>query len=138
MVDSSKEKILEDDPGNPAFADYADLLRREGDLTRAIEMCLRGLSHNPSHDLGRLVLARLFYERGWTPFAIREVEELCRRHPSNAGLTRLIKAIRPEGELPEAAVAQAAPGSSEETIAEADFDFEELDLIEEDKKDRSG
>ncbi len=116
---------LKEDPGDPLFADLAEELRRGGELIRAMEICLRGLSANPACHKGRLVLARVFYELRYLPFALREIEELCRALPHSRSLQRLREKLSPEVSGAE---------QQEETVAEADFDFEDLELIDEDEE----
>ena len=67
------------DPGNPLFAELADMLRQKGEHLKAIEVCLSGLSSNPECAKGRLMLARIYYERSYLPFAIGELKELARQ-----------------------------------------------------------
>ena len=92
-------------------------------------VCFNGLAQNPAHHKGRLVLARIHYELGQIPFAIREITELCRALPDSKSLKRLRDKLAPE----TAPAASPAAGTAEETVAEADFDFEELEMIEDDE-----
>ncbi len=130
-------EILKTDAGNPIFVDVAENYRRDGKLHEAIEICLKGLSANPSCHLGRLVLARVFYERGELPFAAREVRELCATLPEIDSLRRLLKSLTPdaaqalESQAEGRKTIEKAPDS---TVAEADFDLDEIDILEEDLK----
>lgn len=125
------QEILAADAGNPIFAEYANFLREQQEFLRALDVCLSGLSLNPECHKGRLVLARIFYEKKYLPFAVREVELLCGKIPENQFLNRLLQQLSPEsGALRD----KTAAGSenSEGVIAEADFDFDELEMIDED------
>jgi len=128
------QKLLKDDPGNPAFAEFADELRKEGKLNEGLEVCLSGLSSNEDYPKGKLILARIFYLKGYLPFAVRELKELSRMRPESQRIKRLLDLLAPHE-------AQAAPASEiaespentkkdqvSETLAEADFDFDDLDL----------
>ncbi len=127
--------VLAEDPGNSIFPEYADELRRRGELSQALEICLAGLSASPSSYRGRLVLAHVFYEKGLVPFAIREIEHLCLSFPEKASLRKLLKTLSPEaaGRLtarPEAAEKKVFEG---EALAEAEFDEEQLRAVDEEE-----
>ena len=127
-LEKSRERLAAD-PGRPEFAELAEQFRQQGQLREGLDICLRGLSANPSLHKGRLVLARIFYQLGFLPFALREVEELCRALPNSKSLKRLREKLSPEPNR------EAADQSAEETVAETDMDFEELDLIGEDEEE---
>ena len=118
-------EILKNDPGNPVFADYAEELRLGGRFSEAIEVCLKGLSANPSCHRGRLILARVFFERGFVPFAAREVNILRETLPELKSVQRLYEKFYPD-------VAEDEGG--EATIAESDFEISELEMVGEEKK----
>ena len=124
--------MLASDPGNKAFVELVDILRSEGRYLEAIEVCLAGLSSSPDTHKGRLLLARLFYDRGFTPFALREISYVASAIPENDALKKLVQKLSP-GYM-EAATVATAP---ESTVAEAEFDFTDLDLIEEDDDKKS-
>ena len=121
---NEKKKLIEEEPGDPAFADVAEEVRREGRLDEALRICLRGLSESPSCSKGRLVLARIFFDMRCMPFALREVEELCRMWPENKALTRLRGKLTPE---------RIEAKDGEETVAEADFEFDEIEMMSDDE-----
>ncbi len=112
------------------FTDRAEGLRLSGKLEEALSVVLKGLSDNPDAHRGRLVLARIFYEKGYLPFAVREVEHLVRQVPSNAALKKLLGTLAPDrgGEI------QGSTGSVEDTVAESEFDLDALALLEDDPK----
>ena len=127
---------LEADPGDPIFAAHANSLREEGALDKALFVCLAGLSSNPACHQGRLVLARIFYEQGFHPFALREVERLHHDLPKNEAVRRLLEAISPDQVAPEGAAedrGKAEESADEATVAEAEFDFDVLEeMMDED------
>ena len=128
MISSTNEdlkKLLEQDPGNPVYGDFADGLRRRGDLLGALQVCLSGLSSNPGHHLGRLVLARVFYDLGCMPFALRELVYLRRELPDVQSIKKLVDKLSPAG----AADTKETSESEEAVFAEADFDFDDISLI---------
>jgi predicted Zn-dependent protease len=84
------EQIVSADPGNSLFANLAELLREDGMLDTAFNVCFAGLSQNPGCHKGRLILARLYYERGFVPFAVRELEEIYRSLESSQSSTQFI------------------------------------------------
>lgn len=127
------KKSVTEDSGNPAFAELAEILRKRGEHSAALEMCLTGLSKNPTCHLGRLVLARVFYDRRMYAFAVRELEALHLALPQSKTITKLLEKLSP-GSLSEK-LESAGVAQPDETVAETDFDFEELDLIGQTKKE---
>ena len=113
------------------FADRAEGLRISGKLDDALILAMAGLSENPDAHRGRLVLARIFYEKGYLPFAVREVEQLVREIPSNAAIRKLLETLAPDRVIggPNTIVA-------EDTVAESEFDLDALALLEEETKKR--
>ena len=137
MSDAEISSILESDPGNPEFADYANELRHGGKLSDALLVCLRGLSANPACQRGRLILARTYVDLKLIPFALRELEQLQAEMPQNQLIPRLLSTIDPGHKAQASSVEPGSTDSPEaETIAEAEFGFDELDLIEEDHRNK--
>lgn len=128
---SDFERILKDDPGNPAFVDFAKELKNTGNLDQAQEVCLRGLSANPGAHLGRLLLAHLFYEKGYFPFAAQQIQILTRECHGVKSLARLLAVLSPDLKSGE-----VEPSSSDigETLAETEFDLSLIDEIEENNR----
>jgi len=119
-------EIIKSDPGNPVFAEVADVLREHGDLTQALSVCLHGVEANPSCHLGRLVLARVFFEMGCAGFAIRELAILRQLVPANVSLIRLIERL-----APEVAATSATPASGGESVrAAAALSLDDLEALE--------
>jgi len=130
MSDQETLDLLAKDPGNTIFAEYADSLRESGDYDAAVLVCLRGLSVNYNFQRGRLVLSRVFYEMNCIPFAIEQVKILVSSLPENKVLRRLLKKLTGgQGNVD----VDSKPASADDTVAEADFDFDEIDLLEEEK-----
>ncbi|MBX7138240.1 MAG: hypothetical protein K1X83_09670 [Oligoflexia bacterium] len=137
VVEESIGAVLERDPGNPLFARQAEELRKAGALNEALLSCLKGLSHNPACHEGRLVLARVLFQLDFIPFAVREVQELRKAFPQSRSVEKLLMAIAPDIAVQPGAekeAEQAPAGESDGTLAEADFDIEDLELIEKEKK----
>ncbi len=57
-------RILTRDPDSLRFAEYADLLRRLGQLDEAIEVCSSGLARNPHYSTGHVVMGEVLQEAG--------------------------------------------------------------------------
>lgn len=148
-----KQKLAVD-PGNPIFAQYAELLSSQGKWHEAIETCLKGLSRNPGAHQGRLTLAKLYYERGYIPFALKEVGELSHAFPQSQTLEKLRIKL---GGSPDSVKAglnsdsslslkggersdkldqlqrnndASSTGSEDNTVAEVELDFDVLEMIE--------
>ena len=115
--------ILVENPGNDIFADLADFYRKEKRFDEGISLCLAGLSANSACAKGRLVLARIFYESGFRPFAVRELGELCQQQPSNKSIRRLLELL---GHA-EFSVSGDSSASREFTVAETDFDIDDIE-----------
>jgi predicted Zn-dependent protease len=124
------EALVLADPGDSAFAELADIYRRSGDYGGALDLCYNGLSANPECHLGRVVLARVFYERLQFPFAIRELRELAVLDPKNIFVSKLLSMLAPSGEP-----YISSPDSVSRPMAEAEFSFEDLSAIDLFEKD---
>ena len=122
-------EILKSDPGNPAFVREAERLIRAGKLSEAQDICCAGISANPSAHRGRLLLSRIFYERGYLPFAVRELEELSNVVNDNKFLRRILEKLAPQ-------LKTRSSDEGDRVVAETDFDIGDIELLdeEEDKK----
>lgn len=122
MDEESYRNRLQGDPGDPLFAELADLLRAQKRYDEAFLVCFEGLTANPQCHRGRLVLARLFYEKLLWPFAVRELQELRAALPDNPHLSRLLDRLQPGGE---------GGDISEATVAEKDFELTDITILDE-------
>ena len=123
------QRLLSVNPGDPCFADYALYLRSQGRGDEAQQVCISGLSENPQHHRGRLVLARLFYDRGQLPFSIREVEQVYRELPNQQTIRKLLSRLSPTSLGSETRPKETI----EQTVSEAEFGFDQIDLLDEKK-----
>ena len=122
------QALLSKDPGNEVFIEYAESLRNSGNPGQAILVCIAGLAANPAMHRGRFLLARIFYEQGYTTFAVRELRELSAALPEIDPLKRLIARFEPASTSEPGAAPKAA-----ETVAESDFDIAEIELVDEER-----
>lgn len=120
-------RILTEDPGNERFVELARLLREAGRKLEAVEVCFAGLSASPQCHDGRLELARAFYELGYIPFAAREVSELRSIYPASSDLQKLAELL---GAVETVESQAPQPAGSPDTVAEAEFDADEIELID--------
>jgi len=90
---------LKQDPGDPTFADLAQLLRKEKKYEEARSVCYQGLSSNPAAHRGRLVLAWIYYDEEYFPFAIREILALRNTFPESDVVLKLLTALGGSGTL---------------------------------------
>lgn len=127
---SQWKESLQEDAGSPVFVELAESLREEGKVLEALEVCLKGLSVNESNDLGRLLLAKLYYELEAPPFALKELKELNQRGVGGDSLRKLISAIGGEAVFNENV--EETTQANVETVAEAEFEFDDLDFSDED------
>jgi hypothetical protein len=126
--------VLDRDPGNVLFYDLAVGLSLEGNLLDAIEVCLRGLSVNPGFHKGRLLLSRLYYECGFIPFAVRELELLLQACPHSRAVRRLVERLSPGSTALQGHTSNVGGGPTNATVAEGDFNLDDLAQLDEDKK----
>jgi hypothetical protein len=146
--------LIAKDPGNPQFVILAENFRARGQQLEAVRVLMAGLSANPTYHRGRLLLARLFYELQFVPFAIRELEELQRALPQSLSIAKLLNkfgVLAPRSQdlnVPESldtiggyeSERKNAPPTSvegevsekmalESTLAEVDLDFDDLEAL---------
>lgn len=126
MNEKEYRAALSTDPGSPVFVEFADYLRGLRRQSEAIDVCLAGLSANPDAHRGRLLLARVFYECGFIPFAVRELRHLRDHFSDNRALGKLIERLSPKQSGTESAQLSE--------VAEAEFDIDAISLIAEDRK----
>ena len=124
-------ETLNKSSGDDIFADYAEYLRKEDRHDEAIIICMRGLSANPLCHRGRLALAHLYHDKGFLPFALREVKDLLEMLPSNISIRRLLELMTEEeqGGLQESRELseEKETESAETTIAATEFDIDDFE-----------
>ncbi len=77
------EQILTADPRSRIFVELAKALVDRGDLTRAVEVCQRGLEHHPSSIVGRVTWGRALLEGGDAKGAMDQFEIAIALEPSS-------------------------------------------------------
>ena len=118
--------ILERDPGNSVFADYAQALHAGERSADAVITCLRGLTHNPSFHKGRLLLAKLFYDLGFLSFCLEQLRVIAEAIPDNKSLRKLLNKLAPSDD----SVKNSSSQNISHTYAEVEFNLGDVDLIE--------
>ena len=78
------------DPGSPAFLPLAEVYRKEGRLTVALRLCLRGLERNPDHVEAHVLLGRIYRERGELDSACDELDIALRLDPEHRSARRAL------------------------------------------------
>lgn len=71
------ETVMEDRPDSLLFARLADAYRKEGDIVRAIELCINGLNFYPYYTTGRILLGRCYLEQQKYQEAIEAFRTVC-------------------------------------------------------------
>ena len=72
---------LRRDPNSLLFAEFADHLRRAGDVSAATTICARGLLRHPGYATGHVVMGEIFHQAGHPDKAEREWREAVRLDP---------------------------------------------------------
>ena len=133
------KEILEKNPGDIIFADFAHILRINNKQYHALDVLLKGLSANPHYHRGRLVLAQLFFDMGHTSFAVRELRELCIAMTDNKYVRKLLEKLDPHNvekflkkeQNKDELESESTNKSGEVDIhAEVEFDSDDLDLFD--------
>lgn len=132
ITEAELEIRVSGDPGDPVFAELADLYRRRGDYQGAFDLCFNGLTANPDCVRGRIVLARLFYERLHFSFAARELREVCQALPGNVFARKLLQAISPGDAFSPPSPTIIPPPTMGDVLAEMELDLDSLDLSRKD------
>jgi predicted Zn-dependent protease len=132
---------LAKNPGSEVFADLAaELMSTPGERAEAREICFRGLSANPKHARGRLILAKLFYLDAMYEFSFRELIELRRIQPAPS-LDRLIESYGDFGKAYLASSGANAPAAGstaqagEDVLGEIDLEEDFVEVLDEIEKD---
>ncbi len=123
------------DSSQEASIDEVLKLRDSGDLPDSLLTCLKFLSAAPEDPQGRLLLANLYYLLGCVELASEEVRELFKKYPEKGSLKKLLGALDPTySESEDSTPSKKGEDHEEEqesVLAETDFEFDDLDLIEE-------
>lgn len=130
----SVRRMLAVDPGNSVFEEFAEFLRSTKAYSEALSVCLAGLSANPAAHRGRLILARVFYEQGFMPFAARELAVLHHELPQNRAIKKLLSELAPEYVAEMQASGFQAKSGAETTVAETELDFDILATLGTDRE----
>lgn len=117
-------QALAEDPGNPQFAEYARALVACGRAKEAIHVCLAGVSSNTTFSEGRLALALSFFEAGYRPFCVRELELLSKHHPQVSEIRKLLMLLGGT----DSADSDSSGDGEETVLADTEFD---VDILEE-------
>jgi tetratricopeptide (TPR) repeat protein len=78
------EDTVNKNPDSRYFSRLADKYRKNGDIPRAIELCIDGLKRHPNYITGRIILGRCYLEQENYNDAVKEFTEVCksdRRNP---------------------------------------------------------
>lgn len=109
------EQHLADHPSSPLFARLADALLNTGEITRALDLCERGLRIYPEYTTGRLVHARCLAARGNLGSAVQSLSGILEEYPENIILGSLIEEWG--GLIPEPAVSPV-PSTAPDPVPE--------------------
>jgi tetratricopeptide (TPR) repeat protein len=84
------EARMQENPRSLLFARLADLYIQEGRLDEAIELCQKGLKHNPSYGTGHYILARAFMTKGDTEKAEAELKKVLAHDREHLAANKLL------------------------------------------------
>ena len=71
------ENRLADNPQLRIFARLADAYRKNGDIQKAVDLCVQGLQYHPMYVTGRIILGRCYLEQENYSSAINEFIKIC-------------------------------------------------------------
>ncbi len=74
-------KVLSQDPGSRVFAPLSELLRSQGKLDDAEEVCRQGLSFQPEFSDGHLALAKVLFAQAQYSQALQEIKIALKLNP---------------------------------------------------------
>ena len=80
-------------PGSLVFPRLADLYRKSGDMSQAIDVCTRGLERHPDCITGRIVLGRCYLDRKDLENAISVLITVCRMDRRNLAAIKMLADI---------------------------------------------
>jgi len=86
------DRILKENPQSQIFAALADALRKKGELDAAFKVCRQGLRMHPNYGGGRVVMAKICFDRRMYDWAEKELAEAVRLD----GRTRTIDLLQVE------------------------------------------
>lgn len=93
MSIESLESRYRRDPASRIFPRLADAYREEGNIDKAIEICLNGLDLYPSNVTGRIVLGRCYFEMGKLNEAAVELKKVCSIDRRNQAAIKMLADI---------------------------------------------
>jgi len=120
------EEALKGDPTDPRFTILIKNYTQKGRYVDALLVALGGLSYCPDNYLARVLLARIFFELGFVPFALRELQVLRECVQDASTLDKLIDKISP---IIKNSKEVQIEDEEERTIADQEFEVEELELL---------
>ena len=122
-IDLKIQKLVSN-PADPVYIEVARFYHSKGDSKEAIFTCLKALSKNPNHPLGRVQLSKIYLDLGFYTFALNELELAHYMLPENDSIKRLIEIISP-GTLDN--LKNKKYSSEEKILAEKKFDIKDLE-----------
>ncbi len=87
--------------GSIAFVPLAEILRTEGFLEEAQQVCERGLEFNPESVSGRLILASVYWDQNKKSDAERIANQILDRMPGHAEALKYVARQRSRPVLPQ-------------------------------------
>lgn len=87
------EKRLQANPDSLAFSRLADQYRKAGDISRAIDLCVRGLEKHPGYVTGRIILGRCYLEQENLDMAVEAFTDVCKLDRRNIVALKMIADI---------------------------------------------
>ncbi|MGD0337286.1 MAG: tetratricopeptide repeat protein [Bacteroidota bacterium] len=81
-------------PNSPLFARFASVLLEQGEVTRAIELCEKGIEEYPIYPTGYLIAAQCYYAAGRIDDAEKAVRFILKHHTRHTGALRFLEEIK--------------------------------------------
>ena len=87
------EKELEKDPRSKSFCALAYIYYKQGDVQKAKELCIQGLSHSPSYSKALILLAEIHYKENQLDEALKLLNQAQGLNPDNPNIYKKLAQI---------------------------------------------
>lgn len=87
------EEILKKDPTSKSFCSLAQIYCSQSEFKKAEQLCLKGLTHNPSYSQGYVILGEVYKAQGDIEKAIKVLNKAKEFNPDNPNIYKNLAEI---------------------------------------------